>query len=145
MGRGEGGGKKTKEIASFKNPTCLFFRSFQGTAASFAVQIGVFSITLEPLFPSQGAAFSQAFSVNSFRGRIRDERVGDALAISLGPRDPKRIGRAKKTRQEPLYSGHFGDRKKVTVAERFKTGINVWTVRQKKTFVQRWPLVEVRL
>ena len=28
---------KTKEIVSFKNPTCLFFRSFQGTATSFAI------------------------------------------------------------------------------------------------------------
>ena len=56
---------KTKEIASFKNPTCLFLRSFQGTAASFAIQIGVFSITLEPLLPSPCAAFSQLFNSRS--------------------------------------------------------------------------------
>ena len=105
---------KTKEIASFKNPTCLFLRSFQGTAASFAIQIGVFSITLEPLLPSPCAAFSQLFNSRSihFGDVSRDERAGDALAISLGPRDPKRIGRLEKTWQEPLHNAHLGDRRK---------------------------------
>ena len=36
----------------------------------------------------------QALSVNAFRWRIRDERPGDGLKNFLGPRDPKRIGRA---------------------------------------------------
>ena len=90
----------------------LHHSKFQGTAASFAIQRGVSSITLEPLLPSLCAAFSQALSVNSFRGRIRDERAGDALAISLGPRDPKRIGRAEKTRQEPVHNSQLGDRRK---------------------------------
>ena len=95
-----------------QKPNMPLFGSFQGTAASFAIQIGVFSITLEPVLPSPCLAFSQAFSVNSSRERIRDERAGDALAISLGPRDPKRIGRAEKPRQEPRHNGHLGDRRK---------------------------------
>ena len=45
--------------------------------------------------PSPCTAFSQAFSVNSLRWRIRGERAGKALTSSLGPRDPKRFGRAE--------------------------------------------------
>ena len=48
-----------------KKLTKYGMRSFQGTAASFAIHIGVFSITLEPLLPSPCAAFSQLFNSRS--------------------------------------------------------------------------------
>ena len=38
-------------------------------------------------------AFSQAFSVDSLRWRIRDEQAGNLLTSSLGPRGPKPFGR----------------------------------------------------
>ena len=59
-------GKKTRGYI-IQKPNMPLFRLFQGTTASFAIQIGFFSITLEPRLPSPSAAFSQAFSVNSFR------------------------------------------------------------------------------
>ena len=46
--------------------------------------------------PSPCTAFSQSFSVNSFRWRIRGERAGNAFTFSHGPRDPKRFGREEK-------------------------------------------------
>ena len=46
--------------------------------------------------PSPCTAFSQSFSVNSFRWRIRGERAGNAFTFSHGPRDPKRFAREEK-------------------------------------------------
>ena len=54
--------------------------------------------------PSPCVPSSQALSVNAFRWCIRVEQPGDALKTLLGPRDPKRIGRAEywglETRQD---------------------------------------------
>ena len=46
-----------------------------------------------PLPSPSCTAFSQFLSVNSLRWRIRGERAGNKS--SLGPRDPKRFGRAE--------------------------------------------------
>ena len=56
------------------------------------------------ILPSPCSASSQALSVNAFRWCIRVEQPRDALKTLLGPRDPKRIGRAEysglETRQD---------------------------------------------
>ena len=56
------------------------------------------------ILPSPCTASSHAFAVNAFRLRIRVDQPGDALKTQLGPRDPKRIGRAEywglETRQD---------------------------------------------
>ena len=41
--------------------------------------------------PSSCTAFSQAFTVNWFRWRISDERLGVGHTFRSGPRDPKRM------------------------------------------------------
>ena len=53
---------------------------------------------------SPRTAFSPAFSVKTLRWRIRDERAGKGLTSSLGPHDPKRIGRVKGERVVTLLT-----------------------------------------
>ena len=67
-----GGGKR--EIRTLPS-TCNLSRE-QRLSRAFAY---FFSLTLGTLLPSPCSASSQAFSVNVFRWRIRDERLGHSL------------------------------------------------------------------
>ena len=72
-GSEEGGGGK-REIRTLPS-TCNLSRE-QRLSRAFAY---FFSLTLGTLLPSPCTASSQAFSVNVFRWRIRDERLGHSL------------------------------------------------------------------